>query len=85
MASATAIVPCTCELCGEPHLVSAESIKRDVSADRWRPTALGQQLYADWKGLKRAERVELDRLAAQALSVDEGYAEWARWLETPGY
>jgi hypothetical protein len=85
MASATAIVPCTCELCGQPRVVSAESLKRDVSADRWRPTTLGQRLYADWKARKQAERAELDRRAACELRADEGYAEWARWLETRGY
>src|SRR5258707_111759 len=34
---------------------------------------------------ERAEREELDRLAAHELAADEGYAEWARWLETRGY
>ncbi len=34
---------------------------------------------------EKAQRAELDRLAAHALSVDEGYSEWAAWLETRGY
>ena|SRR5258707_14662532 len=30
----------------------------------------------------KQERAELDALAAQALSVDEGYSEWAAYMES---
>ena len=34
---------------------------------------------------ERAQRDELDRLAARALSVDEGYSEWAAYMESRPY
>ena len=33
----------------------------------------------------KAERAEADRVAAHELAADEGYSEWAAWLETRGW
>ena len=48
----------TCPLCGHPHFVSLESLKRDVSLDTWRPATLGESLYNTWKARKGAKALE---------------------------
>jgi|GraSoi_2013_60cm_1033757.scaffolds.fasta_scaffold239627_1 hypothetical protein len=75
MATAKAEMRAECPLCAQPHIVSAESVKRDVSEDRWIPTTLGQRLYAEWKQQKAIEAAQRD---AQFTSE---YQLWSMWLE----
>jgi hypothetical protein len=70
-----ASIAAECPLCAQPHLVSAESVRRDVSEDRWTITPLGQRLYAEWKQRKAIEAAQRD---AQFTSE---YQLWSLWLE----
>ncbi len=75
MATAKADVQDVCTLCGQPHLVSAESARRDVSEDTWRPTTLGERLYAEWRARKAIEA------AQREADFTSEYQLWSMWLE----
>ncbi len=75
MATAKAEMRAECPLCSNVHIVSVESITRNVAEDRWSPTPLGERLYAEWKQQKAIEAAQRD---AQFTSE---YQLWSMWLE----
>ena len=76
MATARAEVRAECPLCAQPHIVSAESITRNVAEDRLSPTPLGQKLYAEWKQQKAIGAAQRDA------TFTSEYQLWAAWLES---
>jgi hypothetical protein len=75
MATAKAETRAECPLCVQPHIVSSESITRNVAEDRWSPTPLGERLYAEWKQQKAIEAAQRDA------AFTSEYQLWSMWLE----
>ena len=58
---------------------------KDYCVECWNRQFGGRGRLSLVRNAERAERDELDRLAARKLSIDTGYAEWAAYMESRPY